>query len=124
MVTKALLLHFTLLCLACRAEAASFEVLPRLCISAPGEPCRLEVTVSWHYPLELCLVIKGEDPSLNQATQHCGAYVDQLRLQLTVLDSVTLVLQDGEQVVAEREVKQMQAIENQLHQRRLSWSLF
>lgn len=124
MVTKMLLLLFTLLCLTYRAEAASFEVLPRLCISAPSEPCRIEVKVSWHYPRVLCLVIKGDDPSLNQAPRHCGADVDQWRLQLTVRDSVTLVLKDGLQVIAEREVKQMQAIENKLHQRRLSWSLF
>ncbi|QSX37690.1 DUF3019 domain-containing protein [Shewanella sedimentimangrovi] len=104
------------------AEPLSFEILPRVCITAPDSPCRMNVSVSWQAPQLACLV----DATRPEEYIHCADNLDDFPLELDLSQDAefSLVDPDTHQVLAKQRIDLLIKEKPPLQERRLSWSLF
>jgi len=104
------------------AEPLSFEILPRVCITAADKSCNMSVSVSWQAPQLACLV----DASRPEEYIHCADNLDDFPLQLDLKRDAEFSLVDPntKQVLAQQRIELLIKEKPPLQERRLSWSLF
>lgn len=105
------------------AQDNNFSVLPQACISAKQQSCKIDLSISWHFPVPVCL---------NQQQQPgralvCGTDIDNYTLSVDMDSNLVLELRHHHHktLVASKTIKYLQQAEiSAVSPRRLSWSIF
>ena len=104
------------------AEPTSIKLLPRVCLGPLDQPCEVQLMLSWHSDIELCLYHSNEQTPLL-----CGQSLQNYRFAFSLQGDTRLIIKSSHADRPEHSflIKHLEAKSTQqLDRRRVRWSLF